>query len=142
MDEPTPEDLLKRLFVSTHAMMLALRSAQRFDEWSAMEVFAMRAFQAVPNRALGANELAERLRCSVSYASRLMKRMRAKGMLRPGTAYRRFRSMVLTEDGLQRLRGDAQYLEAFARCACEGITDQERRHLLALLGRISANVRA
>ena len=141
MTAPTYENVLRRLFACANATTAALRSAEQFEEWTAMRVFALRAFQQVPNYALSATELARALRCSVPYASRLMKRMRADGLLKDGSVYRGFRTMVLTTDGQDRVLGDAECLEAFARCACDGISDEHRHMLFVLLGRISANVR-
>ena len=141
MGAPTHEDLLRRLVVCANATTAALRRSEQFEEWTAMTVFAIRAFQKVPNYALGATELARALRCSVPYASKLMKRMRAEGLLKDGTAYRGFRAMVLTSTGQDRVMGDAEYLEAFGRGACDGISDEHRQLLFVLLGRISANVR-
>ena len=142
MSAPNHEDLLRRLFVCSHVTTTALRAAEHFDEWTAMKVFALRAFQRVPNYALGATELARSLRCSVPYASKLMKRMHAEGLLQEGTAWRSFRAMVLTPDGEARLTSDAECLESFARQACRDISDEERLTLFLLLGRITANVRA
>lgn len=136
------EDLLKRLFVCTHATALALREEEQFHEWTAMEVFALRAFQRVPNHALGAKALATAVHCSVPYASKLMKRMHARGLLEQTDPWWNFRSMVLTEKGLARLGSDAECLDVFARTACDGISDEDCQRLLVLFGRIFTNVRA
>ncbi len=141
MGAPKHEDVLRRLFACANATTTALRSAEQFEEWTAMKVFALRAFQRVPNYALGATELARALRCSVPHASKLMKRMRAEGLLMDGSTYRGWKTMVLTSDGQDRLLGDAEYLEAFARAACDGLSDDDCHLLFVLLGRIFANVR-
>ena len=138
MDGIRYEELFKRVLVCAHEMEKAVRRSERFDDWSAIEILALRAFQRVPNHALGATELARRLRCSVTYASKMMRRLRGKGLLEEGTSYRTFRSMVLTPEGLERVQTDAECLETFARGVFAPLSDEECRQLLVHLGRVLA----
>jgi DNA-binding MarR family transcriptional regulator len=141
MAELTCEDLFKRLLACAHESEKALRRVERFEEWAATEVFALRAFQRAPNCAQGAAGLARDLHCSVPYASTLMKRLRSKGLVEDGTAWRTYRSMVLTEEGRARLEVDAGALDSFAQQLFDGFSDENQRHLAGLLGRVYANVR-
>lgn len=136
----TDEQLLNLLFKCAHRVSLGLRHSESFEEWSLMEIRALRAFEREWNHVLGATEVAWSIDCSLPYATKLLQRLAARGLIREGVRWRNFRSFVLTEKGLSRLHSDTSELEVFARCTFEGIEEEDRTRFVRLLATIRGNV--
>lgn len=139
-DEPTLEDLFITLFITMHATNIMLANLSGFEEWSAMEVLALRAFQQRDNYVLGTKDIAALLHCSMPWASNVIKRLRKRGYIEQIGRWRQYHSMRLTEAGRARLRSDTDCLRAFTRQVFGGFSREDRLRFGTLLGRVYTNV--
>jgi DNA-binding MarR family transcriptional regulator len=134
------EELFRLLFGCAHQVTLCLRHIEQFDEWSAMEILALRAFERSFNQATCTTAISRRLYSSVPYASKLLRRLREKGLIRPGTFYRGSRGMVLTDAGSERIEQDDSCLESFVGIVFQGLSEEQCLQLRKLLLHVMGNV--
>lgn len=128
------EDVVERMFACQHRMVVRMREVAAFDEWSPLEVLAMRVF-ARNEMALGAIDLERILGCSLPHASRLAKSLKARGLISEHR-WKNYRSLMKTEAGEAWLARELPYLTAFANELLAPLTTTERRGLYLYLSRI------
>lgn len=128
----TSEDVVERMFACQHRMVVQMREMAGFEEWSPLEVLAMRVF-ARNEMALGATDLERILGCP--HASRLVKSLKARGLVAEHR-WKNYRSLMKTEAGLAWLEREQPYLTAFANQLLGPLSTTERRGLFIYLGRV------
>lgn len=128
------EELFARMFAVHHRVLVDLARVGAFEEWSPFEVLAMRVFSLQPH-AIGAMDVARALGCSFPYASRLSKKLQARGLVAEHR-WHQYRSLQKTIDGEEWMRSELPYLTAFTASVFGDLTGEDRKQLFELLGRI------
>lgn len=128
------DELFERMFAVQHRVLVDMANVAAFEEWAALEVLAMRVFCKTPH-ALGATDLAEAIGCSLPHASRLAKKLKARGFVSEHR-WHQYRSLSRTLDGEEWARRELPNLTAFTAGVFADLSLDERRQLYELLGRI------
>ena len=84
---------------------------------------------------IGAIDIARVLGCSLPHASRLSKKLQARGLVSE-FRWHQFRSLSMTLDGEDWMRRELGYLTAFTADVFGDLTPEERNLLYDLLGRV------
>jgi DNA-binding MarR family transcriptional regulator len=128
------EELFARMFAVHHRVLVDLERVAAFEEWSPFEVLAMRVFSLYAHR-IGAIDIARSLGCSLPYASRLSKKLQARGLVAEHR-WQQFRSLQRTLAGEEWTRDELPCLTAFTAHVFGDLLPEERVELYTLLGRI------
>lgn len=116
------DDLFERMFAAQHRVLVDMANVSAFEEWSPLEILAMRIFARTPH-ALGAIDISRALGCSLPHASRLSKKLKARGLVYE-RRWHQFRSLERTLAGEEWMRREL------------GNLTEESAQLFQLLGRV------
>ena len=128
------EDVLERMFACQHRMVVDMANIAASEEWSPLEILAMRVFARNP-MALGARDLTRILGCSLPHASRLTTSLRERGLIYQHR-WKNFRSLMMTDKGHRWLARELPNLTEFACEFLLPLTATERRALHVLHSRL------
>lgn len=128
------EDLFERLFAVHHGVVAAMHHVAGFEEWSAIEILALRLF-ARSTTALSATNISRMLGISLAHASKIGGRLKANGFVTEHR-WRQFRSLRLTPKGTEFLERELPNLTAFVDAVFRELSPTERVVLDGLLQRI------
>jgi DNA-binding MarR family transcriptional regulator len=137
-DHVSTDELFARMFEVHHRVLVDLERVAAFEEWSPFEVLAMRVFSLTAH-AIGAIDIARALGCSFPYASRLSKKLQARGFIAEHR-WHQWRSLQRTLPGEEWIESELPYLLAFTDAVFGDLTPPERTQLYELLGRVRRSV--
>lgn len=129
-----PNELFERLFAVQHRVVVDMANVAAFEEWAPLEILAMRVFAKTPH-AISALDIARALGCSFPHASRLSKKLQARGLVSVHR-WHQYRSLQRTESGDEWLRSELSNLTAFTNDVFGDLSADERAQLYVLLGLI------